>query len=367
METIHALQAQNHQVRYFLYGDVINQTEGLVRQSSRTLTSKRLLPRGVKLFLRDIYELYRNIRDKSLIEPIFRDNSIDMVYERLFYSKTTVSACARKYQIPLIVESNAPAEEKKEYWGAPLDFITKNFEKRILQRADAVTVVSTPLKRHYERRGVPSNKIFVLPNGVNEKCFSPEKVSRDIRTELGFGSQVVLGFVGNVQAYHGIELFLPLARAFDSSKHNVHFLIIGSGHGKLRSMLACENLDGLFTLIDPVSNSEIPNYLAAMDICILPHFMWYGSPMKIFEYGAMGKAIIAPNLENIREVLVHAETALLFEPGNMSALTRAVQELVSDEHLRNQLGSAVQRCILANYTWTRNAERIIEIYNQVVS
>jgi glycosyltransferase involved in cell wall biosynthesis len=369
METICALRAQGHQVRHFLYGDVIKGSESTIRETSRKLSQKNPLLRKTKPFLRDLYELCQNLRDGSLIEPVFRGNSMDMVYERLFHNKSTVSACARKYGIPLIVESNSPAEERKQYWGAPFHSVTKHLEKKVLQRADAITVVSTPLKRYYAKLGIRSRKIFVLPNGVNERRFSPGNVSRDLRTELELDSEVVIGFVGNIHTYHDIELFLPLACTFSSSKSDVRFLIVGAGPGcdKLYSTLICENLERLFTFIGPVSNSQMPNYIAAMDICLLPGFMWYGSPMKICEYGAMGKAIIAPNLENIRDVLVHGETALLFEPGNMPALAQALQTLMDDPHLRIQLGNAARKHILANHTWARNAERIMAIYHQVVS
>jgi glycosyltransferase involved in cell wall biosynthesis len=369
METIHALQAQGHHVRHCLYGDVMGQSEIATRQTARRLSRQSFLLAKTKPVVRDIYELFRNIRDKSLVEPVFRDNPIDLVYERLFHNKATVSACARKYGIPLIVESNASAEERKQFGYTPFHFVTEHLEKKALQRADAVTVVSTPLKRYYEKLGISPRKIFVLPNGVNEKRFSPENVSRDVRAELGFDDRVVLGFVGNIHPHHGIELFLPLARAFNSSKRDIRFLIVGAGPGlgQLRAALTCEGLDHLFAFVGPVPNSEVPNYIAAMDICPLLRSNWYVSPMKILEYGAMGKAIVAPDLENIRDMLVHGETALLFEHGNMSALTRAIQDLVDDPQLRIRLGDSVRRHVLSNHTWTKNGERIMAIYDQIVS
>lgn len=368
METIHALRAQGHQVHHFLYGDVVRQTERTLRQTARRISSKNPLFRAVKPLVRDIYELYRDTQDIHFVAPIFGDNPMDLIYERLVQHKSSVSACAQKYEIPLIVESNAPVEERREHWGAPLFFATKRLEKKILQRADAVTVVSTPLKRYYERMGMDTQKIFVLPNGANQERFSPENVSRDVRAELGLDDKVVVGFVGNIFVYHGIELFLPLARAC-SSDGDIHLMIVGAGQGRneLRSALDREHLSNRFTFIDPIPNVEVPNYIAAMDICILPRFMWYGSPMKIFEYGAMGKAIVAPDQENIHDVLTHGETAFLFEPGNPTALVQAIQELARDECLRVRLGHAARKHILTNHTWTRNAERILRIYRQIVS
>jgi glycosyltransferase involved in cell wall biosynthesis len=369
-ETIQSLQALGHQVNHFLYADNLGPTEAKLRRGGKKEPGKTdLLLQPVKPLLRDVYELYQNLfQDRSRVEPIFRDHSIDLVYERMFPSRSIVSTCTQKYKVPLIVESNAPGEERK-VWGSPLYPLVGRIEKKILQQADAITVVSTPLKRHYEQEGIPPHKIVVLPNGVNEKRFSAANVSCNVREALGLEDKVVIGFVGNIRAYHGVELLVPLAHQLNLVKDNLHFLIVGdeTGRDELKALLASEKLDQFFSLAGPVPNSEVPNYIAAMDICLLPRFMWYGSPMKIFEYGAMGKAIIAPDLENIREVLRHEETAYLFELDNIAALAQAVQALVSNPQFRTQLGDAVRQYILAHHTWIRKAEKIVEVHHQIVS
>lgn len=229
-----------------------------------------------------------------------------------------------------------------------------------------------PLKKYYERMGIDAQKVHVLPNGVNQERFSLENVSRDVRTDLGLDDKVIIGFVGNIFVYHGVDLFSTLARNCQPSGDDIHFLIVGGeqvngrGVNQLRSTLGRENLSNMFTFTGPIPNTEVPNYIAAMDICILPRFMWYGSPMKIFEYAIMGKAIVAPDQENIRDVLTHRETAILVESENTAALVQAVQDLVRDERLRDQLGNAARKYILSRHTWNKNADRILEIYQQII-
>ena len=373
METVRALRAQGHRVQKFLYGDAVRKTERILRQTARKTSQKNRLFRTIKPLLRDIYELYRDKQDIHFVEPIFRDNNIDLIYERLTQNNSTVSVCAQRYQIPLIVQNDAPVEDdRRKYWGAPLYSFTKRLEETILKRANAVTVVSTPLKKYYERMGIDAQKIHVLPNGVNQENFSPENASRDMRAELGLDDKVIVGFVGNIFVYHGIELFETLARNCLSSGDDIHFMIVGGdqvssqGINQLHSTLDREQLSNMFTFTGPIPNTEVPNYIAAMDICILPRFMWYGSPMKIFEYAVMGKAIVAPDQENIRDVLTHGETAILVESENPATLVQAVQELVRDERLRDQLGNAARKHILSRHTWAKNAERILEIYQQII-
>jgi len=370
-ETVRALRGQGHRVHQYLYGDSVSEIEGTLRHTSQKISQKNLLYRSFEPLMRDIYGLYRNTQDLRLVAPIFRDNRIDLIYERLTQNNSTVSVCTQRYDIPLMVESNAPVEDRREYWGAPLFFLTKRLEKTILKRADAVTVVSTPIKKYYERMGIEAQKIHVLPNGVNQELFSQENVSLDVRAELGLEEKVIVGFVGNIFVYHGIELFLILARNCLSSGYNIHFMIVGGdqvggqGINQLHPLLNREQLNNMFTFTGPIPNTEVPNYIAAMDICILPRFMWYGSPMKIFEYAAMGKPIIAPDQENIRDVLTHGETALLVKSENPTSIVQAVKELVRDEQLRIELGQAARKHILSTHTWNKNALRIQEIYQQI--
>jgi glycosyltransferase involved in cell wall biosynthesis len=369
LETIHALRSQGHEVCSYFAGDKDLQQRASMQRAYRRLDANSRLLAWSKAMVRDLHELYQNLPEGRQIEPLFRNNRIDLVYERLSQNKSSVSACARRHHLPLFIESNAPAEERKQYWGAPLDLLTRRMEVNVLKRADAVLVVSSPLKRHYEKLGIPANKIFVLPNGVNMERFSPGKTSRNVRAELGLEDRVVIGFVGNIRKYHGIELLPPLARLFRTSADKLHFLILGGeATGNLsKGALAAEGLDDLFSFIGPVPNSAVPDYIAAMDVCVLPQFMWYGSPMKILEYGAMGKAIVAPDMENIRDLLIHGKTGFLFDPSDASALAHAIQTVSSDSDLRQQLGAAARAHILAHHTWSTNAERILKIYSQVTS
>jgi glycosyltransferase involved in cell wall biosynthesis len=372
-ETIRGFQALGHQVQHFLYADNLPSAERQMRQPSVQPSVQPAKPNPLLLkakpLLRDMYELYQNTHhDSAIIEPLFCNNHIDFVYERLFHSKSAVSLCAHRRNVPIIVESNSTVRERKKYWGSPLSSVVGRVEIEVLQRADAVTVVSTPLKRYYERQGVPSDKITVLPNGVDEQHFAPDNITRDLRTELGLGDKLVAGFVGNIQPYHGIELLLPLARTFRSFEE-IHFLIVGGGPGlkELAVSLAAEELDDRFTLVGHVPHVQVPDHIAAMDICLLPHSDWLNSPMKLLEYGAMGKAVIAPDLEAIRDIFRHGETAYLVEPGSVPALAHAIQQLATNTQLRAQLAQAARQHILSTHTWKKNAERIVELYSRIVT
>lgn len=368
-ETMQALRAQGHQIGCLLAGDEPRAAAHALQQATKRLGPGSPALSWTRALLRDTYELLRNIPERRLVEAVFRNHEVDLAYERLAQNKSSVSRCCAKMQVPLIVESNAPVEERRKYWRAPLELFTRDIEKSNIDRADALVVVSSPLKQYYQTLGIPAEKIFVVPNGVNESIFSPRKAPQHLRSALNLDGKVAVGFVGNIHKYHGPELLAQLGSMFGASKCQVHFLILG-GEGGLdwrNSMSSLGNLGQRFTFVEPVANDQVPEYIAAMDICILPQFMWYGCPMKILEYGAMGKAIVAPDLKNIRDILSDGHTALLFEPGNTRALFQAIERLASSRALRDRLGKAAREHILRNHTWARNAERIMEIYARILS
>jgi len=115
-----------------------------------------------------------------------------------------------------------------------------------------------------------------------------------------------------------------------------------------------------------VPQGDGPKYLAACDIFSSPHVPnpdgspFFGSPTKLFEYMAMGKGIVASKLEQIGEVLQNEQNALLVTPGDVGELTEGILRLADDKRLRERLGEKAREDVIANYTWEKNTERVID-------
>jgi glycosyltransferase involved in cell wall biosynthesis len=122
-----------------------------------------------------------------------------------------------------------------------------------------------------------------------------------------------------------------------------------------------------------VPQEEGPSYLAACDVLSSPHVPnadgspFFGSPTKLFEYMAMGKAIVASNLEQIGEVLEHGRTAWLVPPGDADALADGVRRLIDDPSLRAALGGAARTEVVARYTWREHTRRTIGRLQEVAA
>ncbi|MBL8513680.1 MAG: glycosyltransferase family 4 protein, partial [Betaproteobacteria bacterium] len=105
--------------------------------------------------------------------------------------------------------------------------------------------------------------------------------------------------------------------------------------------------------------AEVKAYVAAMDVAVSPRATFYASPLKVVEYMAMGKAVVAPDMENIRDLVRHGETALLFQPEHAQSLAECLTAVANDPGLRDRLGTAARLSVLSRRNWATNAAIIV--------
>jgi glycosyltransferase involved in cell wall biosynthesis len=152
------------------------------------------------------------------------------------------------------------------------------------------------------------------------------------------------------------------------SRQRLRLLLIGDGQcaPAVRELLKVGNAQQRVVDAGGIEQAEAPHYLAACDILVSPHVRnpdgsaFFGSPTKLFEYMAMGKAIVASALDQIGEVLEHDRTAMLVEPGNEKALAQTLEQLCADTQTRARLGAEARRVVLTHYTWEQHSQRILE-------
>jgi glycosyltransferase involved in cell wall biosynthesis len=249
--------------------------------------------------------------------------------------------------------------------------LLERFERANLRAAARIFVVSEVEQRNLLRAGVAAEKIVVNPNGVDAERFRPQIGGERVRAELGIErDETLVGFVGSFGPWHGV---LALAEAIKlmPPRARVRFLLVGSGslreevENSLRAAGARER--AIFT--GAVSHERVPALLDACDVLASPHVPladgseFFGSPTKLFEYMAMGKAIVASRLGQIGEVLADEETALLVEPGDAHELSEAILRLMEADDLRLSLGAAARREAIARHTWEHNARRVLDAYD----
>ena len=180
----------------------------------------------------------------------------------------------------------------------------------------------------------------------------------------------MIGFVGSFGPWHGAprlaEAFVQLSRRNDA----VRLLLIGDGteRAEVEAVLRDGGVAARVVFTGGLPPSAVPAHLDACDVVAAPHVQipggveFFGSPTKLFEYMASGKAIVASRLGQIADVLDDDVTALLVAPGNVDDLASALGRLADDPGLRRRLGAAARAAAVESHSWRRNAERLVEAY-----
>jgi glycosyltransferase involved in cell wall biosynthesis len=321
------------------------------------------LPAPVAEFLELAYSVPAFVR----LWQTARQFKPDLLYER-YNLFLLAGAWLRKLTgLTFVVEVNAPlALERSQNSGLALERLGRWSERYVWRAADVVLPVTAVLGRYVEQAGVAPARIKAIPNGIDPQQFSDVGGAERVRAMHGLADKLIVGFTGFLRDWHGLPAVIDVMRDL-KAQYPLHFLVVGDGPARddLRRQAIAAGLERDVTVTGLVERADIPAHVAAFDIAIQPKATAYASPLKLFEYMALGRAIIAPDQPNLREVLSDGSNALLFDPGDVSTLKTALRRLVEDAPLRKSLGVAAAATIKEReLTWDGNVSRTLAAVSQ---
>lgn len=272
----------------------------------------------------------------------------------------------RKTKVKIIGELNGwiPDEQrttKTNFWKI---FFAEKFIRWNIQLVNILRVVTPGLKNIVlSQTKINSKKVFVVGNGTDIKLFRPMNKIK-VREKIGVDPNLpVIGFVGNLVKWQGVEYLIQAAPLILKEIPNTRFLIVGDGQMKkeLISLVERAKISDKFIFIGAIPHKKIPDYINASDICVaLKKPMSIGfSPLKLYEYMACGKPVIASKIAGF-EILKLNNIGILVKPENPQEIASAVIELLGDTQRRKIMGERARQVAEQNFSWEKIAQKIIK-------
>ncbi len=319
---------------------------------------KQRLPRVFFEALEASYNVPAYLR----LRRALRELKPDFIYERHGLFLIAGTLLGKHHSIPVFLEVNSPlAHERAQFGGLTLARVANWLETWAWRNATHVLPVTKVLAEMIHAVGVPASRISVVANGVDPGRFPRDYGAEHAKAAIGLAGRTVLGFTGFMRSWHGLETVVEMLSQPEAPA-SLHLLLVGDGPAKplLEQRAAELQVTNRVTFAGLVDRDRVASYVAAFDIALVPKVVAYASPLKLFEYMALEKAIVAPDQPNIREVLTPNVDAVLFDPSQPIEMARAVIRLAGDSRSRERLGKAARATIDARkFTWCANAERIL--------
>ena len=313
----------------------------------------------------DLARALHNVSFARVAGAAIRQAKPDFIYERYSLWSRAGLTLAKRYRIPLVLEVNAPlVYEQKKYRSLCLPSVAARMERTIWRNADLLIAVSGPLRNYLECEGIPGDRIVVLPNGVEPDRFLLDEERAAERLRLKVAGRYVIGMVATFKPWHGTDVLLAAFELLHRSDPLTHLLLVGDGplRAQLEERVRIAGLREAVTFTGTVPHRDVPRHIIAMDVAVVPYpeiEQNYYSPLKLFEYMAAGRPIVASRMGQVADILVAGETGLLFDPGNVTELSDCLRRVQQSADLGLELGRrAREACRL--YTWDNNAARLIE-------
>lgn len=304
----------------------------------------------------------RRIND-AIAGALARIAPLDFVYERYALWSWAGVTHAATCGIPGILEVNAPlVDEHAQHRGAIDVDAARRGTVRAFAAASTLVAVSREVVSDIGRWHAPAlARAHVVPNGVDVDRFTP-----DVTPARPAPGVFTIGFAGSMKPWHGLRILAGAFAAVYRRMADTRMLLVGDGPEAepARALLSMNGAAGGAQWTGAVDPREVPGLLTSMDVAVapaMPAAPFYFSPLKVFEYMAAARPVVASRVGQLAEVIEHERTGLLFESGDERSLAGALERLRKDEELRIRLGTAARSRAVERHSWRAVARRILAL------
>jgi glycosyltransferase involved in cell wall biosynthesis len=294
-----------------------------------------------------------------------------ILYERYHVFMPFPSIVAGCLRIPSLLEVNGRPDDFVEIWNPPR-LIAGMIVKTVgpsLRAASAVIAVTESLSDSLRKEfKVHQGKLHVVPNGVDVEVFSPGD-RRECRLKLGLNETgKIITYVGSLSIPRGVGTLMGACGLLEGAPLDVQTLIVGGGalEDDIRRSIDEKGLANRVLLIGQVPNESVPHYVCAADVCVAPYARCLSnvnglSPLKVYEYLACGRPVVASDFPWISGVLREGPCGIVVEPDDASALSEGIRWMLEHPEEAEEMGRRGRALVQKRFTWDMTVDRIAQV------
>ena len=284
----------------------------------------------------------------------------------------------RQTGLPVVYEMRASWEDAAVDHGSTREGslryrVSRSLESFALRRATQVTTICNGLRDDIAARGIPAQRITVIPNAVDVGAFRfGAEPDPWLRRELGLEGATVLGFAGSFYGYEGLDLLIEAARRMLPKHPTLRVLLVGGGpqEQNLKAQAAAAGLQDRVIFTGRVQHAQVQRYYELIDVLAYPRLpirlTELVTPLKPLEAMAQGRMFVASDVGGHRELIRDRETGFLFRAGDVDALQRVLEQLLAQRELWPQVRAQARRFVEVERTWTSSVARYAEVYRRAL-
>lgn len=283
----------------------------------------------------------------------------------------------RKLGLPVVYECRAFWEDAAVDHGTSREGglryrLTRTLESHVFKHVDAVTTICEGLRAEIASRGIPPEKITVIPNAVDTESFTFGAPARaDLQEQLGLTGKTVLGFIGSFYAYEGLPLLLEAMPELVKAHPDLRLLLVGGGPQEtlVHQRIKEKNLTGVVVTTGRVPHQSVQDYYNLVDVFVYPRLPMrltdLVTPLKPLEAMAQGRLVVASDVGGHQELIRHGETGMLFAAGQADSLIAAVNDLLARRNDWEAMRQRGRAFVEHERTWTNSVARYPDVYGRL--
>ncbi len=364
-----------------LYNGLIEGFRKLGHECAFVSSGKRMINDSINYYYIPYPKLFRNLpeilclpyneRSIKRVKEIIEIEKPDFIYQHNHDFSYSGSIIKKELGIPFFMHSDGVEYWIKKNWGKLyFGHLLKWAEEIQWETSDAIFCISENVKKQMVKLNVNSDKIYVNPNGVNTDTFHPEIDGSNIHGELNLEDKFVLGYSGTFGHWHGVDYLAKSMKHILQEIPHAYLLLVGDGilRPEIDKIIEEDNIGENTLITGMVPYDSVPKYLAACDVLLTPcvHNVgldFFNSPIKLFEYMAMGKPVVATDVGQQGDVINNEMNGILCQEKSPQQIADAVVEIYNNPDLAQKISGQARKDAVEKHDWKQVAQNIIDVYN----